>query len=1114
MNKKTLNKTIFKSFKETKGRFLSIMLLMMLGSMTLIALKVTGKDIDKTANRYYENHNLFDLSVISDYGITDKDKKELSTLSDKADMEFAYFADVKSNDKSFRIFSNPDTINKFELVEGNLPQKDDEISLSNNYNGKYKLQDTIEFEENDADNKILKNTKYKIVGFVNSTQIISNIAMGSSTSGSGNLEGYAVVNKSNFDSEVYTVFYARYHDLRKFNYAQDEYTKILAKHREELEEMLSDNPQARVDEIKSKASDKIKSANEKIKEAEKKISDSEKKLSDAQKKIDTEKSNLTEKQRELDSNKKKLSQTSNQLSQKESELKAAKKRLDDADRKLSDAEKKINAQKPVIEENRKKLLSTKSVLENTEEKLNQTKSQIDLQKSKLQKAKSNLELKREELIQAGQNPDTSQEIIDLQGQIQSLNQMISQMQAEYSKGFGQYKESLAKYNAGYEKIRQYDDARKSLQQKRADYQTSYSQYKTGLAKLNDGKSQYQNALGKIKSAQSQITDGFSKLESSQKKLDEQVSKFNSEKSKAQDKIDDSKSKIHDAQLELEGITTPKYSVYTRRTMPGGDGIKNVQSISEGISKVSNLFPVVLYLVAALVTITTMTRFVSEERNNAGILKALGYEDTDVIKKFAIYGFASAASGTLLGIVLGNYFLPYILCTSLLKKMQLPKIQYLLYPKTIVLALLSSAICSVLPAVYISVKELKEQASQLLLDKAPVKGSKIFMERIKPLWSRMTFTQKVTARNIFRYKKRMAMTIFGVAGSVALLFAGLGIVSSLDAVQKEQYGQIIKYDAMLLKKDYITEKDQKKMNDLLQSEEISGKLPVRIDNVEKNIPGLNDEQRITMLTTKSDTFSPYINLTQNDAKIKLSDESAVISKKLANLLQVKPNDTFEIKLSNSKSATIKVGAVTKMYAGHFIFMNDKYYEKILNENYNSNSYLLTLKDNSTDNTKKVLSQFMKLNATKAVKQNADVINQVKVITNSLAKVMTVLTVMSFLLAIVILYNLTNINVLERIRELSTIKVLGFTDKEVTMYIYRETICLSIVGIILGILSGKVLHKLILEITAPSEIIFTTKVELWVYIVPILSIIIILYILEKIVNHFLKQIDMLEALKSVD
>ncbi|MDU5215790.1 MAG: ABC transporter permease, partial [Finegoldia magna] len=368
-------------------------------------------------------------------------------------------------------------------------------------------------------------------------------------------------------------------------------------------------------------------------------------------------------------------------------------------------------------------------------------------------------------------------------------------------------------------------------------------------------------------------------------------------------------------------------------------------------------------------------------------------------------------------LLGTYVLPYILCTSLLANMTIPPVKYYFSFKILGLSVVFAIICSVLPAVYISVKELRETAAQLLLPKPPTKGSKIFMERITPLWSRMTFTQKVTARNIFRYKQRMLMTIFGVAGSVALLFAGLGISSSINGIQTKQYGQIIQYDAVVLKKDFVTEKEQTTIDNLLKSDEIQGYIPIRFETITEKIKGIEDEQTLSMLVTHTDTFSPYINLEHKNSedKLKITNDGVVVSQKLADLMDRKVGDTITLKVLN-EDRNFKISQITKMYAGHFVFMSDDYFAKVTGEKPTNNSYFISLKDKSKSSVEKATAKFMASNGVKAVSQNTNIIIQVQTMTNSLTKVMTVLTIMSLLLAIVILYNLTNINVAERIREL--------------------------------------------------------------------------------------------------
>ena len=1011
MKKKTLNKTIFKSFIESKGRFLSIMLLMMLGSMTLVALKVTGPDIDKTANKYYEDYNLSDINVISDYGITKNDAKEIDQIKNIADVEYGYFSDatIGNTPTSFRIFSNTKNLSKFELVSGNFPQKIGDIALTDQYQSKYKIGDKIKFNEKDEDSKILKQEDFTVTGFVNSTEIISKTALGNSSAGSGNLEGYAVVTEDNFDTDVYTIARTRYNDVRGLNFTDSEYTRKVDKHQKQLDEILKDNGKQRLEEIKSKANDKIAKSKKKIEDVKKEISDAEKKLSDGQKKIDDEKAKLVSAKKQIANKESEIKNSRYQLESAESRLKATKKQLDDAKIQLNNGQKKLNDKKNEVEANRNKLSQVKATLDATKKDLDSANAQINQGKLQIQQAKQNLEQKKSELIKQGINPENVPEITQGQAAIAEQEQKLKQSEGKYSEGLAKYNQGLQQYNLGMKKIKEFDTSQQQLNQKKKLYQNGLAKYNRGIEQLNASKKKYQDGINQLNSSKDQIRQGLDKIATSQKELDDKKKEFETEKKKADDKIQDSQSKIHDAQIEIDGLSLPKYSTYTRRTMPGGDGIKMVETISSGITKVSNLFPVVLYLVAALVTITTMTRFVQEERNNAGILKALGYNDTDVIKKFVLYGLISGGLGTILGTLLGMYVLPYILCTSLLANMTIPPVKYYFSFKILGLSVLFAIICSVLPAVYISVKELRETAAQLLLPKPPTKGSKIFMERITPLWSRMTFTQKVTARNIFRYKQRMFMTIFGVAGSVALLFAGLGISSSINGIQTKQYGQIIQYDAVVLKKDFVTEKEQTTIDNLLKSDEIQGYIPIRFETITEKIKGIEDEQTLSMLVTHTDTFSPYINLEHKNSedKLKITDDGIVISQKLADLMKMNTGDTITLKVAN-QDRKFKIAQITKMYAGHFVFMSDDYFAKVTGEKPTNNSYFISLKDKSKINVEKITAKFMASNGIKAVSQNTNVIIQVETMTNSLTKVMTVLTIMSLLLAIVILYNLTTVS----------------------------------------------------------------------------------------------------------
>ena len=600
----------------------------------------------------------------------------------------------------------------------------------------------------------------------------------------------------------------------------------------------------------------------------------------------------------------------------------------------------------------------------------------------------------------------------------------------------------------------------------------------------------------------------SQASSQLKEAKEQLKQEKEKLSQAETNLASEKYKWQTSQDEVNTLTAPTYHVYNRKSSPTGQGYLMYSNSAMSIRAVGNIFPVVLYAVAAMVTFTTMTRFVDEERTNAGIFKALGYHSKDIIAKFVIYGLVAGTLGTLLGILIGHYVLAPTISHIITERMIVGESQQYFYWTYSCLALGLSLIASVLPAYLVSRRELHEEAAQLLLPKPPVKGSKILLERITFIWSRLSFTQKVTARNIFRYKQRMLMTIFGVGGSVTLLFAGLGIQSSVVGVADRQFNDLQQYQMILSVNTRASDTDKDKLEEKLKSDEVKDFRLIFSKQIEEKYPGKAGIQTVTIMVTDKDDLAPFVRLEKNGEKLDLSN-GVVLTEKLAQLAGVSVGENFTI-----DGKTFKVGGITEHYVGHFVYMNQETYEKIYGQTPKMNTYLVQLKDKSESNTERVASEFMEQAAVNGVVQNASTIQLFESFASSLNQTMAILVLVSVLLAVVILYNLTNINVAERIRELSTIKVLGFHNKEVTLYIYRETIILSLVGMIVGLFSGFYLHQFLIQMIAPGTFRFQPNVGWEIYLIPVLAVSVILTILGFFVNHYLRKVDMLEALKSVE
>lgn len=901
MKRKTYWKDLLQSFTGSKGRFLSILTLMMLGSLAVVGLKVASPNMERTAWAYLKDTNAADMTVIADYGLDQADQAELQNLTG-TDVEFGYMTDLtlEASQDAIRIFSNTDKISKFQVTQGRLPEKEDELALADFWKDRYQIGQVIHLSQKNGSNSQLKRDSYTITGFVHSPDIFSKTDMGSSASGNGNLAAYAVVTEENFKSSVYTIARLRFASLTDVNPFSSDYEKKLEEEEETLKELVADNGQARLEKMKKDA------------------------------------------QESLDEGKK-------QLDEAENNLLAGKSRLQEIERRL-----------------------------------------------------------------------------------QAQENQVSQLPEPY-------------------------------------------------------KSQASSQLGEAK---------------------EQLKQEKEKLSQAESDLANEKAKWQTSQDEVNALTEPTYHVYNRKSSPTGQGYLMYSNSAMSIRAVGNIFPVVLYAVAAMVTFTTMTRFVDEERTNAGIFKALGYHSKNIIAKFVIYGLVAGTLGTLLGILIGHYILAPTISHIITERMIVGESQQYFYWTYSCLALGLSLVASVLPAYLVSRRELHEEAAQLLLPKPPVKGSKILLERITFIWSRLSFTQKVTARNIFRYKQRMLMTIFGVAGSVALLFAGLGIQSSVVGVADRQFKDLQQYQMVLSVNSRASDSDKAKLEEKLQSDEVENYRLISSKQIEEDYAGKAGVQTVTMMITDQDDLAPFVQLEENGEKLSLSN-GVVLTEKLAQLAGVSVGDNFTI-----DGKTFKVGAITEHYVGHFVYMNQATYEKIYGQAPKMNTYLVQLKDKSEGNTERVAGEFMDQVAVSGLVQNASTIQLFESFANSLNHTMAILVLVSVLLAIVILYNLTNINVAERIRELSTIKVLGFHNKEVTLYIYRETILLSLIGMIVGLVSGFYLHQFLIQMIAPGTFRFQPKVGWEVYLIPVLAVSVILTILGVFVNHYLRKVDMLEALKSVE
>ena len=607
----------------------------------------------------------------------------------------------------------------------------------------------------------------------------------------------------------------------------------------------------------------------------------------------------------------------------------------------------------------------------------------------------------------------------------------------------------------------------------------------------EAKSQISHEESQLKQQENQLIAQKNQIgESSSAQTIEQLNGAQNQIDAGKEKLASAKAELAKKEAALNQLEEPTYQINNRKE--GNPGYKTFLEDSTRIDSLSNIFLVVLFAIALLVSLTTMTRFVEEERGNLGLLKALGYSNREIRKKFMVYGLVSSGLGALVGTIIGHTFLPLAVFNAYTASSTFSNLRLTFSPLWTIVAFAIAIACSLLPAYWVVRKELKEVPASLFLAKVPKAGSRILLEKIDFIWKRMSFTYKVTARNLFRYKKRMLMTIFGVAGCTALLVMGFGIRDSISGLASKQFGQILHYDMIAIEKNKVSDKEK----------EASGKL---------------EKQEVSLIATnQSDDLSKYVSLEsrKNNQKIVLNDSGAVISEKFAELLGLKVGDSLTLKDDENKPVRIKVSAITEMYMGHYIFMNQSVYQKVFKKDFMTNGQLIKLKNASVNNIQKMSAQLMQEDGIQAISQNSDLKKVIESFMYGINSVMIVLITCAILLAIVVIYNLTNINVSERIRELATIKVLGFYDREVTLYIYRETILLSFLGILVGFGLGDYFHQVIMNQLSADQIMFAPGL-LWTNLLLSAAITFATTLLLALVVHFkLKAVDMLGALKSVD
>ncbi|WP_086313450.1 FtsX-like permease family protein [Candidatus Enterococcus palustris] len=1139
LKKTALLKTSFREIKQSKTRFISIMGIIFLGVMVFVGLKATGPDMTQTASNYYQKQKLPDARIVSTLGLTDKDIDEVKQVKDVETVFPRYTKDLAISDRnvavkfvSYDIKEKP-PLTDYKIVDGRMPKKSGEIVLDDlaQLRGHYKLGETLTLSKEDNKDKALKKTQFKIVGFVQSPEYIENTSRGNTTIGKGSLDFFAVVPKEDMDLSVYTEILVSFKGLNNIDSYSTEYKDKRETAVASVKQAMKKRPKQRVEEIReeSKAS---------FEKAQKEITDGENALKDAEIKLQSS-------EQELVSGKQELAQAQATYTQ---QITTAENELAANQTTIINSENELTAQKNLLETKRTELAQAENQVaegQNALPGLQQQRNELATSSESLNQLVNGYQSLASSVAILDRVPDAllSESIAEAAPQLQSavqslgapaeitsaINQLITQpergnigvvmqtingalanlsaQQADVAQGLQSLDQTIATIN---QSIAQFTEGQQQIAVAETQLAQAQAQLASGKEQLSAGQAQLEQS--KI-DGQAKLDEAQAKIDEGQRAYDQGLADFQKEKEESLAKLADAKKQLEKKQKELADLKAADYYYFTRDDNPG---YSEYEDNANRISSLSTVFPIFFFLIAALVSLTTMTRMVEEKRMEIGSLKALGYRNGEIAFKFLVYAAIASLCGAVLGLFVGYYLFPTIIFDAYGQLYNIPNFVTPWYLSYSLIAILVAVLCTAGAAMVVLRIDLFSTPASLLRPKAPKAGQRIWLERVKPIWNRLSFIQKVTARNLFRYKQRMLMTVLGIAGCMALIITGFGLKDSISDIVEVQFNKIWHYQAVVTFKDGTNKKEQENYQAVLDNVNgLKETMPLYIESL-KTTNKSNAKQDVSIYvpeTPKEIDHFILFNDRQSGKKYELTDDGVIINEKLANLFHYKTGDTLVLKNSDNQEYKFKIKAIAENYTGHFAYMSPAYYEKIVKKapKYNTEFLLFDkVPDEQTEASigKELMANQNVLNVS-FLSISSDALDDT---IHSLNIVVWVLITVSGLLAFIVLYNLTNINISERIRELSTIKVLGFYDKEVTMYVYRENIILTLIGIFFGCFFGKLVHGYVLTTVEVDMLMFSPTIHWFSYLYSALITLFFTLLVMVFMHRKLRKVDMIEALKS--
>lgn len=1112
--KKATRKDFYMEIRKSRGRFLSILFIVALGVAFFSGIRASEPDMRLTGDAYFDEARLMDIKAICTYGVTEDDVEAMEAEEGVACAEGAYSADflysTKDAQQVLHVMSLQKKMNQVTVSKGRMPESAGECLADDN--SSFAVGDQIRLESGTEDEvtDTLKTDTLEVVGLGNSPCYLS-YGRGSSTVGDGSIRAFLMVPEDTFDMEVYSEVYLQVTGAKELLAFTDAYDDRVEEVLERIEALADDRAVVRKGSLKDEANEKLEEAREELedgrKEAKKKLDDAAREIADAEKK-------LADARKQIEDGRAQIADAKATLSSKQKELDAARVQYQDGVAQLNDGKAAYEEGLLQYEEARAEadvqLQTGQQLLDGLQAQINADEQRYYALLAQIEDLRAQADASgggSDDTGESAGEPDTGldQQIAALEAQAQAVAARLEGERQAYTLG-----------QAGIEAVRrEMDNAQAELTAAKSQIDAAEAELAAAPAKLSSGQAQINSGWNELRSQEQKLVDGEAEIVSNEAKLVDAKKEYEEGKAEAEAEIADGEKKIAEAEADIEDIELPKWYVYDRSTLIEYSGFgENAQRLGA----IGRVFPVLFFLVAALISLTSMTRMVEEQRTSIGTMKALGYSKGAIASKYIGYALLATAGGSVIGVLIGEKILPYIIVYAYgILYQHLPEI---LVPYDWGYAAMASGaavFCTLFATVMACYKELDAQPAVLMRPPAPKNGRRVFLERIGVVWRHLNFTWKSTIRNLMRYKKRFFMTIFGIGGCMALMLVGFGLKDSCYEIAKLQFAEIQFYDGSIYLEEDITEEQQDELEAALKSEEqISRYMKADMQNITL-VNGKKERAAYECVFGSVEDIPRFVDFHDRRSKerYELTDDGVIISEKTAKLLDVKQGDTIEIKDEENGNKQVKVTQICENYMGHYIYFTPACYEEAYGEEPEYNSILFEVEDSDGNaDLEKIGRNLLKQDGALSVSYTHDIEKQLDDMLRSLNLVIVVLIISAGMLAFVVLYNLNTVNIAERKRELATLKVLGFYNMEVAEYVYRENILLTFLGAVVGVVLGRFLHLFIIETVEVDSAMFGRNINMPSYIYSLILTVTFSMLINGVMYFKLKKIDMVESLKSIE